>query len=469
LSPFRQLQIKGLSRIPVPLAQVLDEIPLGVMVLNEDRKVILVNRGLEAVTGFPNPESYGIPCHYILRGNLCGHGCPIKDVAKTGEQFCSEANIINRSRQKIPVRLTVSPLLDNDGNVIAFIESVEDLRSQETSLDDAVQSLLQGRLVGVSGEMQRIFKIIPVIAQTDSSVLITGETGTGKDVVAEAIHHASERAKGPFIKINCGALPEALLESELFGHQKGAFTGAIENKPGRFRLAHSGSVYLTEIGDLPLSLQVKLLSFLDDKVVYPLGSTKGYHVDVRVIAATHRHLEKMVRDGLFREDLLFRLNVIRLHLPPLSKRGDDLRMLLDHFIQTFNARFNKSIKGLSDDAKKVILSYRFPGNVRELRNIVEYSVNVCERNTIHLEHLPAYLRDAAAMLPAEENHVGSVSLPNPPIFSGDRTDIKWSDAERTLLLDAMTRARGRKGEAAKILGCCRSTLWRKLKRHGLVS
>jgi two-component system, NtrC family, response regulator AtoC len=467
LSPQRGLRVKGFSRLPVALRQILDEVPIGIMVVGQDRRVILINRALEAMTGFLAQEASGIPCHYLLRSNLCCHGCQIKEVEESGRQFCSEANIINRNRQKIPVRLTVAHILDENGEPAAFIESVEDLRSQETPFEEAVESFLSRKLVGVSQEMRRVLKIIPVIAQTDSSVLITGQTGTGKDVVAEAIHHASGRAKGPFIKINCGALPEALLESELFGHQKGAFTGAIENKPGRFRLADNGTVYLTEIGDLPLSLQVKLLSFLDDKVVYPLGSTKGHHVDVRVIAATHRNLEKMVRDGRFREDLLFRLNVIRLHLPPLVQRAEDLKMLMDHFLQTYNSRFSKKITGFSEEAKQTLLSYPFPGNVRELRNIVEYAVNVCEGNQIKREHLPAYI------LEHSPGYSDMAPLENGPalqqtVQEHSHSGTSWADAERKMIMDAMVKAQGRKSEAAEILGYCRSTLWRKMKRHGII-
>ncbi|MBI5248578.1 MAG: sigma 54-interacting transcriptional regulator [Desulfomonile tiedjei] len=437
------------------------------MVLGKDRRVMLVNRALEAMTGFLVQEASGIPCHYLLRGNLCCHGCQIKDVEETRRQFCSEANIINKNRQKIPVRLTISPIFDENGELAAFLESVEDTRSQEAPYDDSAESFLSGKLVGVSQEMRRVFKIIPVIAQTDSSVLITGQTGTGKDAVAEAIHHASGRAKGPFIKINCGALPEALLESELFGHQKGAFTGAVENKPGRFRLAHNGTVYLTEIGDLPLSLQVKLLSFLDDKVVYPLGSTKGYSVDVRVIAATHRNLERMVREGSFREDLLFRLNVIRLHLPPLVHRHEDMKMLKAHFLQTYNSRFSKNIAGFSEAAGQVLLSYPFPGNVRELRNIVEYAVNVCDGNQIRPDHLPAYIVEHVP-----NDHVNDLtengSSQVQSTIRSDPGEIRWADAERKMIMDTMLKCQGRKHDAAKILGYCRSTLWRKMKKYGMI-
>jgi two-component system, NtrC family, response regulator AtoC len=467
--PHRPLQIKGLCESVIALERVLDEIPVGVVVFGPDRRVMLVNRPLEALTGFSADEALGVPCQYILRSNLCCHGCQLGEVKKKGEQVCSEANIVNKNRQKIPIRLTVAPILTVDGEPVAFIESVEDLRSSQASMDRVGESLLVGKLVGVSQAMERVLKIIPIVGQTDSSVLITGETGTGKDVVAEAIHQASSRAKGPFIKINCGALPEALLESELFGHQKGAFTGAIENKPGRFRLAHNGTVYLTEIGDLPLSLQVKLLSFLDDKVVYPLGSTRGHHVDVRVIAATHRNLEEMVREGRFREDLLFRLNVVRLHLPRLSKRGDDTKMLMDHFLQTFNVRFSKHISGFSPDARHLLLAYPFPGNVRELRNIVEYAVNVCPGDRVQLHHLPAYIVDGEQSEFEPRVFQDNGIRPTPIPVDHDSVEATWADAERRMIMDALLKAQGRKSIAAENLGWCRSTLWRKLKRHGIVA
>jgi two-component system, NtrC family, response regulator AtoC len=467
LSPFREFPVKGLSKLPVALKAILDEVPLGMMVFGPDRRVVLVNRALEALTGFLGHETAGIPCYYVLRGNLCSHGCQTKEVEEGRTQFCSEANIINKNRQKIPVRLTIAPILDNDGKLAAFLEAVEDIRSQEAHFDDPADSFLSGKLVGVSQAMRKIFKTIPVIAQTDSSVLITGQTGTGKDVVAEAIHHASGRTKGPFIKINCGALPEALLESELFGHQKGAFTGAIENKPGRFRLAHNGTVYLTEIGDLPVNLQVKLLSFLDDKVVYPLGSTKGHNVDVRVIAATHRDLERMVRDGQFREDLLFRLNVIRLHLPPLVQRAEDVKLLESLFLQTYNSRFGKNVSGFSDEAARILRSYPFPGNVRELRNVVEYAVNVCDGNRIQLEHLPAYIVENSVADDAIDPMENLATLVK-PLIRTEGNEVRWPDAERRMIMDAMVKSQGRKSEAAQALGYCRSTLWRKMKKYGII-
>ena len=460
-------EINGLADLPIALPQFMDEIPVGLAVLDLNRRVKLFNRALEALTGITSQVAAGIPCQYLLRSNLCHQGCPIDLVSDNSEAICVEADIINRNRQKIPVRINAAPILDLEGNLVAYLESVEDMRSLEP-VDQVSRSFGFGKLIGASRDIQRIFQVLPVIAQTDSSVLITGQTGTGKDILAEAIHQASDRAKGPFIKVNCGALPETLLESELFGHQKGAFTGAIESKPGRFRLAHNGTLYLTEIGDLPLNLQVKLLSFLDDKILYPLGTTKGIHIDVRVIAATHRNLEQMVREGRFREDLLFRLNVIRLHLPRLSDRGDDIRMLLDHFLREFNSRFKKNIKSFSTNAHKILLDYYYPGNVRELRNIVEYAVNICDGDQIRPQFLPAYITE-----PRTRDEKIGLEVPDAVNGWGEpqsrAMDMNWADTERRLIMDAMMKAGGRRSKAAEILGWGRSTLWRKMKRYQIVS
>jgi transcriptional regulator with PAS, ATPase and Fis domain len=341
--------------------------------------------------------------------------------------------------------------------------------------------------------MEQIYRFLPMIAQSDSSVLLTGETGTGKDLVAEAIHQGSSRAKGPFIKVNCGALPATLLESELFGHQKGAFTGAVENKPGRFRMAHNGTLFLTEVGDLPLSLQVKLLTFLDDRIVVPLGSTKSFLCDVRVIAATHRNLERMVREGTFREDLLFRLNVVRLHLPPLRERLDDIQLLLDHFLNTFVSRFKKPIHGFSAEAGRVLLAYPYPGNVRELKNIVEYAVNVCQEDQIRRDHLPAYLTNPLPRDQEEDGVPRASALRPPATDTGEkdapvdraaeerriildallksreesREELEWPAIERKMILDAIVKAQGRRNKAAAILGWSRSRLYRKMAHYGI--
>jgi two-component system response regulator AtoC len=354
--------------------------------------------------------------------------------------------------------------------MVGFLETVEDVSLLRKLNETTSHAYKFNNIIGRSPEMEKIFQILPSLAQSDSSVLITGETGTGKDMVAEAIHQSSNRAKGPFVKINCGALPETLLESELFGHRKGAFTGAVENKPGRFQLAHNGTLYLTEIGDLPLSLQVKLLTFLDDKEVFPLGSVKGVIANVRIIAATHRNLEQRVNDNRFRKDLLFRLNVIRLHLPPLRDRQGDVQLLLDHFLNTLSSQLGKQKHGLSRKSLKSLLSYSYPGNVRELRNIIEYAVNICGDRQIKPKHLPTFLMDAGRV----DVRADAQSTPSRLSFKTEGSNPmhleshqNWPDIEKQMIIEALVRASGRKNKAAVSLGWARSTLWRKIKQYGI--
>jgi len=470
LETLQRSIIKGLFKSAVDLQPLIDEIPLGVVVLDADRRIVLFNRALEALTGFSRNEAAGVPCYHILRSRICVKDCPALRMQEQSEPVWVESDLVNRDRMLIPVRVTLATVKAFDGKTVGFLETVEDLRPFRAIDAQISQAYSFARLIGRSPQMKKVFQILPVLAQNDSSVLITGETGTGKDMVAEALHQASGRAKGPFVKINCGALPETLLESELFGHQKGAFTGAVENKPGRFRLAHNGTLYLTEIGDLPLALQVKLLTFLDDQVVYPLGSTKGFQANVRVVAATHRNLEKMVRAGRFREDLLFRLNVVRIHLPPLRDRDGDIRLLLDHFLNILKTQFGKTIKGFSKKALGILMDYRYPGNVRELRNILEYAVNVCQEGQILPQHLPAYLTEITTWInqtDATAERPASPELSSPNGFKSLDTEQTWTAVERKMIMDALVKSGGRRSKTADLLGWGRSTLWRKMKQYGI--
>ena len=463
-------KISGLFDSTVELPSLVDELPLGVVIMDLHRRVLLLNNAFEVLSGFRRDEIWGIPCRDVLRSNVCGPNCPVARAEQSNAPVTIEGDIINRERQKIPVRITAAPLNDVKGRIVGFMETVEDIRAPLGS-DEHIPNLDSiGQLIGQSAKMKELFRLVPVVAQTDSSLLITGETGTGKDVLAEVIHKVSDRADGPFIKINCGALPETLLESELFGHKKGAFTGAVSDKAGRLRLAHNGTLYLTEIGDLQLPLQVKLLTFLDDKIVYPLGSTGGFQADVRVIAATHRNLEKMVTEGLFRQDLLFRLNVVRFHLPPLRERGKDIDLLLDHFLKIYASRFGKRITGISEQVRLLLLHYGYPGNVRELKNIVEYATSICPLETIQTDHLPTYLLNEAKETIRED--IGpEVHFPTP--LSDDTEEqakkLNWADIERRLIIDTLFKVNGRRSKAAEILGWGRTTLWRKMKQYGLAS
>jgi two-component system response regulator AtoC len=489
-NPHQPSHVMGLLDLPAALPFIIDEIPLGISVMDSERRVVLLNRAMEALTGFDREAAKAIPCRHIFRSDICLGKCPALSMSHGPGTMCIEGNIVNRERQKIPVRITFTPIKDLQGNVVGFFETVEDIRMLFALAGKTAGAYTFGQIVGRSPEMEQIYRFLPMIAQSDSSVLLTGETGTGKDLVAEAIHQGSPRAKAPFIKVNCGALPATLLESELFGHQKGAFTGAVENKPGRFRMAHNGTLFLTEIGDLPLPLQVKLLTFLDDRIVYPLGSTKGFLCDVRLIAATHRDLERMVREGTFREDLLFRLNVVRMQLPPLRERRDDVQLLLDHFLQTFVSKFKKPIKGFCVNALGILLAYSYPGNVRELKNIVEYASNVCQEDQIQPEHLPAYLTNPIQLEPAREDATQVLAMLTPTqreerdnlvdravierqiildAILKTREDkaenLEWPAIERKMIVDAIVKAQGRRNKAASILGWSRSRLYRKLTQY----
>jgi transcriptional regulator with PAS, ATPase and Fis domain len=444
---------------------MLDALPWGVIILDIQRRTLFCNQALSTLIGLPAEAAKGLRCYNVLRCRACLSDCPTENPGPMTTPVTFETDLINRDRKRVPLRVTLAPLLDLRQQQIGFIETIEDLRPLMEMGAKSAQAYRFSNILGQSVQMVKLFRIVPVIAQSDSSVLITGETGTGKDMLADTLHQESDRSKGPFVKINCGALPETLLESELFGHTKGAFTGAVENKQGRFHLAHNGTLYLTEIGDLPLTLQVKLLTFLDDKVVYPLGGTKGFAANVRIVAATHRDLEQMVREGRFRQDLFFRLNVMRLHIPPLREREGDVRLLLDYFVNHLSQKLNRSVTGFTVKALQLLLAYAYPGNVRELRNIVEYAVNICQEGRIAPKHLPAYLTEDRAQPLVE--FIPEPLRPQPTHPEPREVKGTWPTVEKQMILDALIKAKGNRMKAAQALGWARSTLWRKIKLYGI--
>lgn len=458
------------------VTNLLDSMTWGVLFMDNARRVLAINRFLEALTGYDRDEVIGVHGENVIRSNLSSLGDPVGKVLASDKTVTLEGDIINQSRKKIPVRFIISPLKLATGKKAGVVVILEDI-SLLKDLDNKVHGFSgQEKILGHSRKMQEIFELLPIAARTDASVLITGETGTGKDLVAEAIHKASKRSRYPFIKVNCGALPESLLESELFGHVRGAFTGADKDKPGMFRLAHGGTLFLTEIGDLSLPLQVKILTVLDDKEFFPVGGSKKVNVDVRIIAATHRDLGELVKQGKFREDLFYRLNVLHLHLPSLRERDDDFRLLLDHFLHEFRINLHKKIKGFSPECLKLLSSYRYPGNIRELRNIVEYAVNVCPNETIRPEHLPKniFLMDFTTSpaatpeeFPDQKNREVAGEPPREMIASSSNIPAGWGEVEKTMILKALTQTGGNRSRAAELLGWSRSKLWRKIKHHGL--
>jgi PAS domain S-box-containing protein len=461
----------ALQNIPV-IGELLNGIPHAIAILDKDLCILTMNRYLEAMTGYVTDEARGIYSEFILRGNLGSKNQVCREVLESGESVSIDGNIINRHRKKIPVHFTFSRLHDGHGEpsgVLVVLDDnsvvkVEDFRDHEQSV--------RTEILGHSPQMEKVFELMSVLARTDASVLITGETGTGKDMIAEALHKASQRARQPFIKVNCGALPEALLESELFGHVKGAFTGAVTETAGMFRLAHKGTIFLTEIGDLSLPLQVKLLSVLDDQEFFPVGGSKKVKVNVRIIAATHRLLRDEVQQGRFREDLFYRLNVLHLHTPPLRERDGDIRLLLDHFLRQFSTKLGRNVTGFTSKAIDALSQYHYPGNVRELRNIAEYSANICQGNAVEIKDLPLYLfrpvEHSATPVPVTISSPVDVEQSVPSAVEAQPVGSVpggWTEIEKEMMLDALRKSGGNRSKAAEILGWGRTTLWRKLKKY----
>ena len=329
------------------------------------------------------------------------------------------------------------------------------LRGEVQSLRTRLgEELTINELIGSSAPMERVKEIIGKVAVTDSPVLVEGESGTGKELVAAAIHRLSARAKRAFIPVNCSAIPGDLLESEFFGHVRGAFTGAIADALGLFRGAHEGTIFLDEIAELPPGLQVKLLRVLQEMQVRPVGSTKAYSVDVRVIAATNRNLEQAMQAGTFRQDLFYRLNVVRIHLPPLRERRDDIPVLVNHFVRRFNGRLRRDVRGITPEALAALTAYDFPGNIRELENLIERAFAMGAREQITLSDLPSLSRGDLSIAMPEE--VTQTTLPT------------LAAVERDLILKALALFRDDKEAVARALGLSRRTIYRRLKEYGIL-
>ncbi len=418
LEPFAGLAAAGLDQADLP--RILRELPFGVAVLDRERRTLFLNSALERLTGFSSAEVAGVPCRHVLRGSFCLHHCPAlaqsKDGAACAAGICDaesraaesratesrEGTLINRHRRKVSVRLTSVPVLDRGGALLCTLDVIEDLSALKELEGRLTRTAGPGAIVGRSAPMEHLLRILPAVAQSDAAVLLTGESGTGKDLLAEALHRASPRARESFVRVNATPMPEALLDVELFG-QAGPSDGQGEGaspRPGKFQLAQNGTLYLSEIADMPLAQQGRLLRLLDEKAVVPAGGERPMRLNVRVVAATGRDPEALVQAGLLRQDLFHRLNAVRLHLPPVRERGEDVQFLLTHFLGLFAAKFRKQVLGFSEEALRLLSSYDYPGNVRELRNMVEYAVMVCPGETVLPEHLPPHVRFSAPSAPS---------------------------------------------------------------------
>lgn len=445
------MAMKPKKKMITPTETILESISDGVFTVDPEWRITSFNRAAEEITGIPRKEAIGMPCSEVFRSSMCETGCALRQTLDTGKPVIGKAGyIINAEGNRIPISVSTAVLRDNRGRVIGGAETFRDLSEVE-----ALRKELEGRshvgdFISRSPLMQRVFEILPAIAASMSTVLILGETGTGKELAARTIHSLSRRNKGPFVAVNCGALPDTLLESELFGYKAGAFTGATKDKPGRFALAKGGTIFLDEIGEISPALQVRLLRVLQDRTYEPLGSTRSETADVRIIVATNRDIGEQMRKGAFREDLYYRVNVIRIELPPLRRRKEDIPLLVDQFINRFNRLQQKSIQGLSAEALALLMAYDWHGNVRELENVIERSFILCNEDFIGMEHLPEELTSRSPAVTSS---------------SGMKATRDLLDAQT--IQAALERNANNRLAAAKDLGIHKTTLFRKMKKLGI--
>jgi len=432
----------------------------GLMIVDPEGIILSVNNAFEHLTGYKQDELVGQSCE-ILKCNTC-----FGTRARGGERHCElfKNGLVRHSRcilqtkdgRPLHVLKNAAILKDNDGEVVGAVENLADCTElvakdqiisslrQELSIQDSFQGI-----IGKSTPMRQVFDLIGSASQSDAPVIIYGESGTGKELVAAAIHRLGSRSKGPFIKVNCAALNESLLESELFGHVKGAFTGAERTRVGRFEAANHGDIFLDEIGDLPLSTQVKLLRVLQEKEIEKVGDHRPITVDVRVLSATNKDLQTLMEEGRFRDDLFYRIGVIPIYLPPLRERREDIHLLIDSFIKRIRLKTQKPIASMDRGALSLLENYDWPGNVRELINAIEYAFVLCSGDEIKPEHLPVTLTGNSRPLSVGESNLGM--------------QVKGDDRGR--MIEALKRTGGNKSEAARLLGISRVTLWKRLKKY----
>lgn len=441
--------------------RIINTMTEGFLLVDPKGSILMVNRSFEQLTGYSSEEVIGHSCKLI--------GCDACELMLTGEAggWCKlfhldqentrrRCTIIRKDGSLLPALKNASVLKDETGNVIGAVETITDL-SEIDRLDQKVEVLVRQLgdcgylgIVGASPAMRKVFQLIEKAANSDSPIIIFGESGTGKELVAEAIHERGLRKGGPFVKLNCAALNASLLESELFGHIRGAFTGAYRHREGRFEAANGGDIFLDEIGDIPESVQVKLLRVLESKQVERVGDHHPIHVNVRIISATNKKIEELISQKQFREDLFFRINVIPIHLPALRERKEDITLLVQYFIQRLRRATGKPISGLTRDAMQQFMDYSWPGNIRELKSALEYAFVIAESGQIDSEHLPVQI----------QNRTTPVDLASPPLTASD-------SPEKTAVMAALIQAKGNKSMAARILGVNRVTIWNRMNKYGI--
>lgn len=431
-------------------ATILDSINEGVFTVNRDWKITAFNRAAERITGVARDEAIGNPCSEVFRADICENNCALRQTTSSGKPIVSAtAHIVNQEGRRIPIQISTALLKDQAGNIVGGVETFQDLTQVEQLRKQLLSRYTFEDIIGRSPAMVHLFEILPQISSSSSTVLIEGASGTGKELFARAIHNLSPRRGKPFVAVNCAALPDTLLESELFGFKAGAFTDAKRDKPGRFAMAHGGTIFLDEIGDVSAATQVRLLRVLQERVIEPLGEVKPIPVDVRVIVATNRNLSALVQSGAFREDLFYRIHVIRLSLPTLAQRREDIPLLINHLIAKFNHLQGKDIAGVSDEVLGCLMEHNYPGNVRELENIIEQAFVLCRGRIIEMNHLPPELRPTSG-------HIAATGQP-----------MSLKSIEKLFITETLQRRRGNRRQTALDLGINASTLHRKIKRLGI--
>jgi PAS domain S-box-containing protein len=436
---------------PIPTDTILDSISDGVFTVGLDWRVTSFNRAAEEITGISRQDAIGRLCCEVFRANLCEGECPLRATLDSDRPVINQqAFVVDPQGRRIPISISTAILRDAEGQVLGGAESFRDL-----SLVEELRRELHGRyrvgdLISRSHAMRRIFEVLPAIASSAATVLIQGETGTGKELLARAIHDQSPRRDASFVAVNCAAFPETLLESELFGYRRGAFTGATKDRPGRFAVAEGGTLFLDEVGEMSPAMQVRLLRVLQERSYEPLGSSKPVKADVRVLAATNRDLAYEVREGNFREDLYYRINVVRVDLPPLRARKEDIPLLMDHFVMRFNRLQSRNIIGADPATTEHLVAHDWPGNVRELENAIEHAFVLCTEGYIQPCHLPPELAARTRRAGARSSLQASVQA-----------------AEEAAISDALARNADNRDAAARDLGIHRSTLFRKVKELGI--
>ncbi len=440
---------------------VLDSIAEGVFTVDRDGRITSLNRTAERILGHAAQDVLGQASQEVFPPEICGPDSPLQETLQAGRHIRDrEVLIANHQGKGVPLSLTTGPFRDEAGTTLGAVCTLRDLREIDRIAEERRSRTPFTGIIGKHPRIREVFDLVEMIKDSDSTVLLQGESGTGKGLFAQALHTLSQRHRHPFVKVSCAALPETLLESELFGHEKGAFTGAIKERKGRFELADKGTIFLDEIGDLTPSVQVKLLRVLQEQEFERLGGTQTIKVDVRVIAATHRDLPQMMREGKFREDLYYRLNVIPIHLPPLRERKADIPSLVEFLLDRFAAKGKGKATSVSPRTLAILMDHQWPGNVRELENVLEHAM-VCSRTSvIEPDALPRSL-------------VNGQTAPTPSASTGGQSGASAAstaaDSERETILRALESSRWNRGLAASHLGIDRTTLWRKIRRFGIVS